>query len=154
MKMPFNQVFNVFHLQTNKKFPKEVKRRLHVTYLNLPTTDFLFLCYLQQLFIRSGSANHRLKITILVTHIVFHLTPLTLQTKKMPSTSEKSIVSEVSHQTLFCFHATAKYKPLRVRFRKKISLMLLFVQVNAQFHWWCCKMKYTCFVILCDARKG
>lgn len=88
MKMPLNQWSSTF--STYRLTKSSQKRwRLSVAYLNLPKADFLFLCYLQQLFICSGSANHRLKNTILVTHIAFHLAPLTLQTK-MLSTSERT----------------------------------------------------------------
>lgn len=120
------EFFNLFHLETKKEFLKEVKAQHSL---------FLFLCYLQRLFIDSASGNHKLKNTVLV--VAFHLAPLTLQAKKkkkkMLSTSA-NVVSEVSFQTLFCFHAITKHKRLRIRFRKKIPLMLLFVQVTAKFH--------------------
>lgn len=87
MQMPLNQ-WSSSSFTYMKRFQKK-KWRLSVAYLNLPITDFLFLCYLQQLFICSEPANSRLKNTILVTYIAFHLAPLTLLTKKMLSTSER-----------------------------------------------------------------
>lgn len=81
MEMPLHQWSSTFFTYiTTKSCQKRWKPS--VAYLNLPITDFLFLCYLQQLFICSESANSRLKNTILVTHTVFHLAPLTLLTKK------------------------------------------------------------------------
>lgn len=122
-------VFNLFHLQINKKFPKEVKaqcslfkspnNRLPFSLLSSATLHMQWVC------------NHRLKNTILVTHTAFHLAPLTFQTKKDAVYFRENVVSEVSYHTLFCFHEIAKYKTLRVQFWKKNSLMLLFVQVTA-----------------------
>lgn len=60
-------VFNLFHLQTNKKFPKEVKAQCSL--FKSPNNRLFLFCYLQ-LFICSGSASLRLKDTILVTHML------------------------------------------------------------------------------------
>lgn len=95
-------VSNFFHLETNRSSQK--RWTFSVAHLNLLRTYFLSLCYLQQLFIYSGSANHRLKNTILVTHcFAFHLAPLTVQTKKMMSPSERtwSQRSHIKHYFVF-----------------------------------------------------
>lgn len=154
MEMPLHQWSSTFFTYiTTKSCQKRWKPS--VAYLNLPITDFLFLCYLQQLFICSESANSRLKNTILVTHTVFHLAPLTLLTKKDAVYFREKVVSKVSCQRLFCFHAISKYNPFSSG--KKICLMLLFVPVTTlQFRWWCCKMQYTwlCNSFLCQNRYG
>lgn len=102
-------VFNLFHSYQNKRFPK--KWRVSVAYLKSPNNRFPF-CYLQQLFIRSESANSRLRNTILVTHITFHLASLTLLTKKMLSTSERKCSQRSHVKDYFVFMHFSKTTPL------------------------------------------
>lgn len=116
MKIPLSQWSSTFSIYRPTK-SSQMRWRLSAANLNLLTTDFLLLCYLPQLFLCSGSASHRLKNTILVTHVAFHIVPFTSQKKKMLSASEETW-SWRSHIKQY-FHATAGYKPLRVRSREK-----------------------------------
>lgn len=69
---------------------------------------------MQQLFLCSESANSRLKNTILVTHIAFHLAPLTLLTKKMLSTSERKWSQRSLSKTIL-FSCNFQIQPLQFR---------------------------------------
>lgn len=109
MKMPLNQWSSIF--STYRLTKSSQKRwRLSVAYLNLPITDFLFLCYLQQLFICSGSANHKIEKHRSGNSYCFSLRSINFANKKDAVYFRENMVSEV-YQTLFCFHAIANINP-------------------------------------------
>ena len=116
----FNQRSSTF---STRRLTKSSQKRwgLSVAYFNLPTTDFPRR-YLQQLLPRSGSANHRLKNTILAPDMAFHLAPLTLQTKEMLSTSERTRSQRFHLKHYFVFTQQQNISPSEFSSGKKKSL--------------------------------